>query len=72
MIELAWEGVRRQDQVRFCTFTQPTVDRYTGVLHNAAAGDYTADNQGWTNVYPIPYSVINLNTNLKQNPGYAN
>lgn len=72
MIELAWEGVRRQDQVRFCTFTQPTVDRFTGVHHNAAAGDYTADSQGWTNVYPIPYSVINLNSNLKQNPGYAN
>jgi hypothetical protein len=72
MIELPWEGVRRQDQIRFCTFTQPTVDRYVGVLHNAAAGDYTADREGWTNVYPIPYSVINLNTNLKQNPGYAN
>lgn len=72
MIELAWEGHRRQDQVRFCTFTQPTVDRYTGVHHNAAAGDYTADSQGWTDVYPIPYSVINLNSNLRQNPGYAN
>ena len=72
MIELAWEGQRRQDQVRFCTFTQPTVDRFVGVHHNAAAGDYNDDRQGWTNVYPIPYSVINLNANLSQNPGYVN
>ena len=39
MIELAWEGVRRQDQIRFCTFTQPTADRYPNVWHNASAGD---------------------------------
>ncbi|MFA6727467.1 MAG: RagB/SusD family nutrient uptake outer membrane protein, partial [Prevotella sp.] len=70
MIELAWEGTRRQDQIRFCTFTEPTVDRYQGVHHNASAGDYVIDNTGYTNVYPIPYSVLNLNTNLKQNPGY--
>ena len=72
MLELAWEGVRRQDQVRFCTFTQPTADRYVGVWHNASAGDYNNDTKGYTNVYPIPYAVLNLNTNLKQNPGYAN
>lgn len=70
MIELAWEGTRRQDQIRFCTFTEPTVDRYVGVHHNASAGDYVVDNTGYTNVYPIPYSVLNLNRNLKQNPGY--
>lgn len=70
MIELAWEGTRRQDQIRFCTFTEPTVDRYQGVHHNASAGDYVIDNTGYTNVYPIPYSVLNLNTNLRQNPGY--
>ena len=70
MLELAWEGTRRQDQVRFCTFTQPTEDRYTGVWHNASAGDFNNDTQGYTNVYPIPYAVLNLNTNLKQNPGY--
>ncbi|MBR3626737.1 MAG: RagB/SusD family nutrient uptake outer membrane protein [Bacteroidaceae bacterium] len=72
MLELAWEGTRRQDQVRFCTFTQPTADRYVGVWHNASAGDYNNDTQGYTNVYPIPYSVLNLNKNLSQNPGYAN
>jgi hypothetical protein len=72
MLELAWEGVRRQDQIRFCTFTQPTADRYVGVKHNASAGDYNNDTQGYTTVYPIPYSVLNLNKNLKQNPGYKN
>lgn len=71
MLELPWEGVRRQDQIRFCTFTQPTVDRYVGVAHNATAGDYNVDNKGYTCVYPIPYKVLNLNKNLKQNPGYS-
>ncbi len=71
MIELAWEGVRRQDQIRFCTFTEPTVDRYPGVAHSSLAGDYNDDKTGYTCVYPIPYSVLNLNKNLKQNPGFS-
>ena len=71
MIELAWEGVRRQDQIRFCTFTQPTADRYPNVWHNASAGDYNDDTQGYTCVYPIPYEVLNLKKNLHQNPGYT-
>lgn len=70
MLELSWEGVRRTDQIRFGTFTQPTVDRYPGVKHNASAGDYNDDKTGYTTVYPIPYEVLNLNKNLKQNPGY--
>lgn len=71
MLELAWEGVRRQDQIRFCTFTEPTADRFKGVSHNASAGDYNDDTQGYTMVYPIPYAVLNLNKKLKQNPGYT-
>ena len=71
MLELAWEGVRRQDQIRFCTFTDPTADRFKGVTHNASAGDYNDDTQGYTMVYPIPYAVLNLNKKLKQNPGYT-
>jgi hypothetical protein len=70
MLELCWEGVRRQDQVRFCTFTQPTEDRFVGVWKNAVANNYVDDNQGYTNVYPIPSSVLSLNTSFKQNPGY--
>ena len=71
MLELAWEGVRRQDQIRFCTFTEPTADRFNGVTHNASAGDYNDDTQGYTMVYPIPYAVLNLNKKLGQNPGYT-
>lgn len=71
MLELAWEGVRRQDQIRFCTFTEPTADRFKGVPHNASAGDYNDDTQGYTMVYPIPYAVLNLNKKLNQNPGYT-
>ena len=71
MLELAWEGVRRPDQIRFCTFTEPTADRFNGVTHNASAGDYNDDTQGYTMVYPIPYAVLNLNKKLHQNPGYT-
>ena len=71
MLELAWEGVRRQDQIRFCTFTEPTADRFKGVTHNASAGDYNDDTQGYTMVYPIPYAVLNLNKKIDQNPGYT-
>lgn len=71
MLELAWEGVRRPDQIRFCTFTEPTADRFKGVTHNASAGDYNDDTQGYTMVYPIPYAVFNLNKKLDQNPGYT-
>lgn len=71
MLELAWEGVRRQDQIRFCTFTEPTADRFKGVTHNASAGDYNDDTQGYTMVYPIPYAVLNLNKKLGQNSGYT-
>ena len=71
MLELAWEGVRRPDQIRFCTFTEPTADRFNGVTHNASAGDYNDDTQGYTMVYPIPYAVLNLNKKLDQNPGYT-
>lgn len=68
--ELAWEGVRRMDAIRYGIFTQPTKDRYEGVWHNAVAGNYLNDTQGYTTIYPIPYDVMSLNKNLKQNPGY--
>jgi hypothetical protein len=70
MAELSWEGKRRMDQIRFCTFTQPTIDKYVGVGHNASASDYNQDKTGYTCVFPIPSSVLSKNTNLKQNPGY--
>jgi starch-binding outer membrane protein, SusD/RagB family len=54
--ELVWEGHRRQDMIRFGTFTTahgmaPAVDDHY-------------------KIFPIPTSALNANTNLKQNPGY--
>ena len=70
MLEFSYEGMRRQDQIRFGTYTEPTTDRYAGVHHNVATGDYVVDNTGFTAVFPIPTSVLELNTKLTQNPGY--
>lgn len=70
MLEFSYEGMRRQDQIRFGTYTEPTTDRYAGVHHNVATGDYVVDNTGFTTVFPIPTSVLDLNTKLTQNPGY--
>ena len=70
MLEFSYEGMRRQDQIRLGTYTEPTTDRYAGVHHNVATGDYVVDNTGFTTVFPIPTSVLELNTKLTQNPGY--
>ena len=70
MLEFSYEGMRRQEQIRFGTYTEPTTDRYAGVHHNVATGDYVVDNTGFTTVFPIPTSVLELNTKLTQNPGY--
>ena len=70
MLEFSYEGMRRKDQIRFGTYTEPTTDRYEGVHHNVATGDYVVDNTGFTTVFPIPTSVLELNTKLTQNPGY--
>jgi hypothetical protein len=70
MLEFSFEGMRRQDLVRFGAYTEPTLDRYQGVHHNIVVGDYVEDKTGYTTVYPIPTSVLQLNTKLSQNPGY--
>ncbi|MCD7916361.1 MAG: RagB/SusD family nutrient uptake outer membrane protein [Tannerellaceae bacterium] len=70
LLELSYEGMRRQDQVRFGTYTEPTLDRYEGVRHNVVTGDYPVDRTGYTTVFPIPQSVRELNPNLTQNTGY--
>lgn len=54
--ELNWEGHRRQDMIRFGTFTQ-------------AHGFVPAVDNHWL-IFPIPTSKLNANPNLKQNPGY--
>lgn len=59
LLELAWEGWRRQDLIRFT--------QYRSLYDGPDAVDET---DGHTTVYPIPADVMALNHNLKQNPGY--
>jgi starch-binding outer membrane protein, SusD/RagB family len=55
--ELSWEGHRRQDMIRFGTFTQARPPFVPAVADHFK-------------LFPIPTSAINTNPNLKQNPGY--
>ncbi|MCQ2238520.1 MAG: RagB/SusD family nutrient uptake outer membrane protein [Bacteroidaceae bacterium] len=67
--ELAWEGTRRQDMIRYAILNQPTPDRYVGVPVNGSASAYSLPD-GHTYVWPIPADQMALNTNLKQAWGY--
>lgn len=58
--ELVWEGWRRQDLIRFGVYG----DAYD--MHTPTE----ADRKGYTTVFPIPEKVRELNSNMKQNPGY--
>lgn len=60
LLELAWEGWRRQDLVRF--------GRYTTQYDMHTLSD--ADKAGASTVFPIPQKCIDLNPLLKQNVGY--
>ena len=60
LLELVWEGWRRQDMIRFGTY----YNQYD--IHTPSE----ADKKGYTTVFPIPEKVRELNPNLKQNPGY--
>ncbi|MCH4017620.1 MAG: RagB/SusD family nutrient uptake outer membrane protein [Prevotella sp.] len=60
LLELMWEGWRRQDLIRFDLFHR-SYD-----LRTAPAGE--ADRH--TIVFPIPQKVLDLNTSIKQNTGY--
>ena len=57
--EFALEGQRRQQMIRFGTFT--TRNWYN---HSALSDTHTA-------LFPIPKSVLNTNLKLGQNPGYV-
>jgi hypothetical protein len=59
MLELCWEGWRRQDLIRF--------GRYKSLYDGPDAVD---ERDGHTCLYPIPADVRALNHNLEQNPGY--
>lgn len=60
LLELVWEGWRRQDLIRFGKFTEPYDLREA--LENEAGG--------YTTVFPIPQTCLDLNGNLDQNKGY--
>jgi hypothetical protein len=55
--ELAWEGHRRQDQIRFGTFGDAWFEK----------GSWTDDHQ---ELFPIPTEPLLANPNLQQNQGY--
>ena len=59
LLELCWEGWRRQDLIRF--------GQYRSLYDGPDAID---ESDGHTSVYPIPASVIELNSNMVQNKGY--
>ncbi len=59
LLELMWEGWRRQDLVRF--------GRYQN-LWDGRESDGESD--GHTSVFPIPQTVLDLNSGMRQNPGY--
>lgn len=61
-LELMWEGWRRQDLIRFGLYTSAYDLRPQ--LENEASG--------YTTVFPIPATALNLNGRLKQNSGYIN
>ncbi|WP_109744210.1 RagB/SusD family nutrient uptake outer membrane protein [Arcicella aurantiaca] len=55
--EMYWEGWRRNDQIRFGTFSAPVQNR-------------TAASPAYRVVFPIPQRELEINPNLKQNVGY--
>ena len=60
LLELVWEGWRRQDMVRF------------GVYHKSydQRVQLADEKNGYTTVFPIPQKSIDLNPKLKQTVGY--
>ena len=60
LLELMWEGSRRQDLIRFGKFSEaydirPQLDD---------------ESTGYTTVFPIPQTVLDLNSSMTQNPKY--
>ena len=60
LLELVWEGWRRQDLIRFGKFTG-AYDLRTPLK---------GEKSGYTTVFPIPQKCIDLNKRLEQNKGY--
>ena len=62
LLELCWEGWRRQDMIRFRQYES----LFKGDEWNAKVDE----SDGHTTVFPIPADMITLNPNLVQNKGY--
>ena len=60
LLELVWEGWRRQDLIRFGKYTK-AYDQRTPL---------EKESTGFTTVFPIPQRCLDLNKKLKQNPSY--
>ena len=60
LLELVWEGTRRQDLVRFHRFHLPYEER----------PQLEKEANAYTTVFPIPARSLQMNRLLKQNPGY--
>ena len=60
LLELVWEGWRRQDMVRFGLYHK-SYDQRTQLPD---------EENGYTTVFPIPQKSIDLNPRLQQNRGY--
>ena len=61
LLELVWEGCRRQDLIRF--------GKFTGAYDLREPLD--GESSGYTTVFPIPQKCRDLNKYLEQNPGYT-
>ncbi|NUO62190.1 MAG: RagB/SusD family nutrient uptake outer membrane protein [Gemmatimonadaceae bacterium] len=62
--ELAWEGHRRQDLIRFGQFSDAGIWEWKG---NVQAGKTMPK---YLDLYPIPSNELAANPTIKQNPGY--
>ena len=62
LMELCWEGWRRQDLIRF--------GKYESLFMGDQWDAKVDERDGHTTVFPIPGNMIDFNPNLTQNPGY--
>ena len=62
LLELCWEGWRRQDLIRF--------RQYKSLFTGDVFDDPIDESDGHTTVFPIPDDMITLNPHFTQNKGY--
>ena len=62
LLELCWEGWRRQDLIRF--------GQYKSLYEGEGSAPMVDESDGHPRLFPIPADIIALNHNLVQNPGY--